>query len=818
MVYFVSNGQHNINPISIKQYTSKDTAAIEEIVSRIFLSEGVGFDYETNGRDAYENFPLLLSIGDHLNQIVFDLTSVNPFEFFTVDQAKVWIGQNLAFDLKFLAIHYNLTLPVIWDTMIAEQKLRQNLGQSADQPQGLRFDLRSITERRLNYVPSSMDKSIRTAFVGRTKHTVFSHNEIEYSASDVAVLPDIYYKQKAEAEKRNLLWYLTEIGNPLIKSVVKCELRGIDIDDTKWLANTKRNERLKFDTAILLDEELLSLRDLKLSGTDAYYLLVGGKYTNKRNDYGEVLQGSLFGDPTELSVGEKKELNSYNVNWSSSEQVIDVCARLGLMLPTDNPDVPFAVPRMKFINNKAGSATYTIDKSRHSFTTNAKQLAQMIAENPHFDGKKFIELLIKYREYDHAISSFGYAFLNKRNKITGRIHTSYRTERAQTGRFQSGGGKDDPSKVNFQNIPSDEEYRSCFIAPHGYSMVTCDLSGAEVTIMCDKAHDMKLYEWAVINDDAHSPIAQSCWRAVYLFRAGFEACMWNNAKEFMFNKNNNTILKLIKEAGDKNPSIADNFEKAQNFVISKNENKQLRTDFKPITFGSVYGMFAAKCAATLGIPKEEGEVILLTLKETIPDTFEYVENNVKFALNNGYLRLDDRTNSVVWFQSIIRHLRDDEPLAFKDKSLVDGAARNYPIQGTQASMIKEAIVEINKAIEKYKLDCHLVNTVHDELVYIQPLYLDGQSTEWDANFYLHTAKAVPFFFDDNTPIEYKEKLLNSIKGNHVKKVFTDGKTKIDRANVSFPAFVYLTMIQVSNRYLKHFKMGAAFDVAPYWKK
>ena len=45
-------------------------------------------------------------------------------------------------------------------------------------------------------------------------------------------------------------------------------------------------------------------------------------------------------------------------------------------------------------------------------------------------------------------------------------------------------------------------------------ILTIDLSGAEVVIMADKAKVQVLYNMAIVNNDAHSPVAQECWRNI----------------------------------------------------------------------------------------------------------------------------------------------------------------------------------------------------------------------------------------------------------------------------------------------------------------
>jgi hypothetical protein len=298
---------------------------------------------------------------------------------------------------------------------------------------------------------------------------------------------------------------------------------------------------------------------------------------------------------------------------------------------------------------------------------------------------------------------------------------------------------------------------------------------AEVTILCDKSFDSTLYEWAVKNDDAHSPIATYCWRNIFLYRAGEIMSYWKDAKEFFQKKNEKYIHQAMKLMGD--GIVRDLYSKYETFTISKDENKSYRQTFKNVTFAVFYGARDKQIAKTLGVADEEGAVVIQTMREAIPDTFKYLDSQVEFVMNNGYIYIDDRTNSRVWFQAIIRHLRDGSELTFHDRKVASGGAMNYPIQGTQASMIKEAILEIDKVIKEQNINAHLLSTVHDELVYEQKI-------EWDGSLPYEQCKFVEW-----------------------------GGTYIN-----FPQFVKQTMCQVANRYLKHYTMGAEYKVTPYWTK
>jgi DNA polymerase I-like protein with 3'-5' exonuclease and polymerase domains len=98
-------------------------------------------------------------------------------------------------------------------------------------------------------------------------------------------------------------------------------------------------------------------------------------------------------------------------------------------------------------------------------STNEKYLAN-------FKKDEIIEVILKYRETDKLISTYGDNFLENIHPVTKRIHTSFNSVGTKTGRFSSDG-------PNLQNITKAEGYRECFPAPEGYYFLDADYSQME---------------------------------------------------------------------------------------------------------------------------------------------------------------------------------------------------------------------------------------------------------------------------------------------------------------------------------------------------
>ena len=76
----------------------------------------------------------------------------------------------------------------------------------------------------------------------------------------------------------------------------------------------------------------------------------------------------------------------------------------------------------------------------------------------------------------------------------GIAHPQYRVHGTLTGRLSGGG--DSKYKVNYQQLPGDEKYLSCYIPPQGYVFIQADVHALEPTVMAEISRDptyMHLY-------------------------------------------------------------------------------------------------------------------------------------------------------------------------------------------------------------------------------------------------------------------------------------------------------------------------------------
>lgn len=790
MRYFCTNDptRHNVHDTDeIKLISVEEALQIRKSMPKL-----VALDTETNSLDFLRAELLLCQIGYPENQLVIDCTSVDARPFIAYGE---FILHNGKYDDKILFRNLGVKLTHYYDTMVMDQIVYKGNGISPDNRNGYKFNFLEVVTRHLGYEPEDVDKTTRSEFDGMNpKSCVFTNRHIVYASSDVKYLHIAREKQLQKLRSGNCTY--DELSKYLLPAVADIELAGWGFNQEQWKSVTQENREKAYQYACKLDDLVRQYR--KKLPEHMRQRLTGGIYDRPRPKPFIQQQHSLFDiNPTESVI----DGGNGNVNWKSSQQVLTLCAILGIHMPIErSKDVPFAVPKL-LTTRSNGKIKETYNASKYAFTTNAKELTQMLIAFPGHPAREFIETLVKYREAIHMVSAFGDNFIENVDSNTGRIHTIFRTDRANNHRFQS--GQKGTRFTNFQNIPRDNRLRNCFIARPGYLITNNDLSGAEVTIMCDKANDKQLYEWAVKNDDAHSPIATACWRNVYLYRAGLMANCWSDPKQFRHRKNQMAAIRHI--ANNQLLDIQENWQLYNDFVINKETNKHMRQSFKNVTFAVPYGAYTKKVAQLLNIPGDEGQVVIDTIHDTIPNTMKYVERCAEMALQQGYLVIEDRWNTRVWFPHIIHAKRYNtlNELDWKVARDVTGLARNVTISGTQALMIKEAIVEISLYNKYYSVDARILGTVHDELnIEFQQKYTD-EPIHWFSD------KAKKYYDPQRPlylPLERKHRLDAGL--------IREGLVK----QVPYPEFVQLTMIESANRYLKHFTMGSSIDVAPYWLK
>ena len=138
---------------------------------------------------------------------------------------------------------------------------------------------------------------------------------------------------------------------------------------------------------------------------------------------------------------------------------------------------------------------------------------------------------------------------------------------------------------------------------------------------------------------------------------------------------------------------------------------QLRSASKAINFGIMYGKGAYSLSKDLGIPVKEADSFLKTYLDTFPKVDGYMKDCIAHAKDKGYV------------ETLFGRRRALPELAssnFQVRASGERMARNTPIQGTAADIIKLAMVHVWQRLRAEKLQARLLLQVHDELIVEAP--------------------------------------------------------------------------------------------------
>src|SRR3989344_2651437 len=148
----------------------------------------------------------------------------------------------------------------------------------------------------------------------------------------------------------------------------------------------------------------------------------------------------------------------------------------------------------------------------------------------------------------------------------------------------------------------------------------------------------------------------------------------------------------------------------QNIPLHSERGRAIRRRAKVINFGILYGMGVNALRAQLSSTTAEAHQFLDDYFHTFTTLAEYLEKTKGFARKHGYTEtLFGRRRQFPEMKSPLPYVR----------AQAERMAINAPLQGTQADIIKLAMVKIDDDLcaQGVREDAHLLLQVHDELVY-----------------------------------------------------------------------------------------------------
>ena len=137
----------------------------------------------------------------------------------------------------------------------------------------------------------------------------------------------------------------------------------------------------------------------------------------------------------------------------------------------------------------------------------------------------------------------------------------------------------------------------------------------------------------------------------------------------------------------------------------------MRSRAKAVNFGIVYGIGAFSLSKDIGVTRAEADRYIKDYLHHYAGVDRYMKEVVEQAKKDGYAKtLFERRRYLPELASSNGMLR-----AFGER-----VARNMPIQGTAADIIKIAMIRVYRRLKEEKMQAQLILQVHDELIVEAP--------------------------------------------------------------------------------------------------
>ena len=223
-------------------------------------------------------------------------------------------------------------------------------------------------------------------------------------------------------------------------------------------------------------------------------------------------------------------------------------------------------------------------------------------------------------------------------------------------------GRLSSSDPNLQNIPIRTEVgrriREAFVAADGWTLLSADYSQIELRVLAHLAEDPELIEAFSHNEDVHVRTATALFD-----------------------------------------------------VDREDVTREQRGQAKTVNYAVIYGQSQFALARNLGIERREAQRYIDAFFERYAGVKNFMDRTIQDARRDGSTR------------TLLGRRRDLPELQSRNRQhqmAAERMARNTPIQGTAADIMKVAMVAIDRAMKHASMAARMLLTVHDELVFEAP--------------------------------------------------------------------------------------------------
>ena len=145
---------------------------------------------------------------------------------------------------------------------------------------------------------------------------------------------------------------------------------------------------------------------------------------------------------------------------------------------------------------------------------------------------------------------------------------------------------------------------------------------------------------------------------------------------------------------------------------------EMRSRAKAVNFGIVYGISAFSLAQDIGVSQSEAAAYIRSYMEKYAAIAAYMKRVVEEARAKGYAET---------LYGRRRYLPELTASNFQTRSFGERVARNMPIQGTAADIIKKAMIAVHRRLAEERMRARLILQIHDELILECPVEEAGKA-------------------------------------------------------------------------------------------
>lgn len=223
-------------------------------------------------------------------------------------------------------------------------------------------------------------------------------------------------------------------------------------------------------------------------------------------------------------------------------------------------------------------------------------------------------------------------------------------------------GRLSSSEPNLQNIPArgdlGKQVRQAFIAPLGCRLLAGDYSQIDLRVLAHLSQDQGLLDAFHRDEDIHAATASRLF--------GIDA---------------------------------------------SKVTPDMRRLAKTVNFGVIYGMSDYGLEQATELSREEAAQFIVAYFEKYPGVKQYLESTKKQVREIGYVQtMLGRRRFIPEIHSSNRQVRE----------AAERMAVNMPVQGTSADIIKVAMINLDREMDKRQLESKMLLQVHDELIFEVP--------------------------------------------------------------------------------------------------